>query len=360
MSESNNTVLPNDMKGPFVYIKKKRGVGFWVAVGIASFFFLCSIFLFMLLIGSLMLSKSIIAGGAMDDEYIAEEIIEGSGENKVAVISVKGVLTNEASEHLFIEKPSIVKTVKEQLKHAANDGHVKAVLLEIDSPGGGITASDIIYHEIIEFKKGTQKKVVVYMEDIAASGGYYVASAADFIVAHPTTITGSIGVIMPLINVSEFINRHGVVDNSIASGDMKKIGSPLKQMTSEEAEVLQNIINEMYMQFVEVVSSGRNLDIEEVKKIADGRIYTGKQAIEAGLVDKLGYLEDAISMAKKEAGIDEATVVRYKRLYGLAELFGMLCLKLSQKNTITLDITRFPDQNITKPMYLWNGQPASD
>ncbi|MCF6150041.1 MAG: signal peptide peptidase SppA [Candidatus Kuenenia sp.] len=360
MSESNNTVFPKGMTGPFVYIKKKRGAGFWVATGIASFFFLCSLFLFMLLIGSLLLSKSIITGGAVDDEYVSEEIIEGNGENKIAVIAVKGILTNEASEHLFFQKPGIVEIVKEQLEHAAKDDHVKAVLLEIDSPGGGITASDIIYHEIIKFKKNTQKKVVVYMEDIAASGGYYIASAADFILAHPTTITGSIGVIMPLINVSEFINRHGVVDNSIASGDMKEIGSPLKQMTSEEAEVLQNIINEMYMQFVEVVSSGRNLDIEEVKKIADGRIYTGKQAVEAGLVDKLGYLEDAIIMAKKSAGIDEATVVRYKRLYGFAELFGMLCLKLSQKNTITLDISQIPDQGVAKPMYLWNGQSTSN
>jgi len=114
------------------------------------------------------------------------------------------------------------------------------------------------------------------------------------------------------------------------------------------------------MQFVGVVSAGRNLDVEEVKKIADGRIYTGKQAVEAGLVDQLGYLEDAIIMAKKTAGIEEATVVRYKRLYGFAELFGMLCLKLSQKNTITLDISSMPDQGIAKPMYLWNGQSTGN
>ncbi|MBZ0191549.1 MAG: signal peptide peptidase SppA [Candidatus Kuenenia stuttgartiensis] len=357
MSEINNTVLPNGITGPFVYIKNKRGAGFWVATGLATFFFLCTLFSFLLLIGSLMMGKSIIAGGAMDKKYVTEEIVEGSGENKIAVISVKGILTNETTGNLFIEKPSIVEIVKEQLEHAANDVQVKAVLLEIESPGGGITASDIMYHQIIKFKKNTQKKIVVYMEDIAASGGYYIASAADFIVAHPTTITGSIGVIMPLINISEFINRHGVVDNSIASGDMKEIGSPLKQMTEEETEILQNIINEMYMQFVEVVSIGRNLDVEEVKKIADGRIYTGKQALEAGLVDKIGYLEDAIGMAKKASGIDEATIVRYKRLYGFAELFGLLCTKLSQKNTITLDISRFPEQSqsITKPMYLWNG-----
>lgn len=117
------------------------------------------------------------------------------------------------------------------------------------------------------------------MEDIAASGGYYIASAADFIVAHPTTITGSIGVIMPLINISEFINRHGVVDNSIASGDMKEIGSPLKQMTEEETEILQNIINEMYMQFVEVVSIGRNLDVEEVKRLPTAEFIQGNRPL---------------------------------------------------------------------------------
>lgn len=193
------------------------------------------------------------------------------------------------------------------------------------------------------------------MQDIATSGGYYVSSAADAIIAHPTTITGSIGVIIPLINVAELINRYGIKDNSLVSGDMKAIGSPLKQMTPEEAAILKGIIDEMYMQFVTVVSKGRNLEIDTVKQIADGRIYTGKQAVEIGLVDKLGYLEDAISMAKKMSELTEATVIRYERPYGLAGMFGLLSKGLFHNYTVKLNLSQLYEHEDLKPMYLWNG-----
>ena len=342
-----------------VYLKKTRGAGFWVSVGFAVFFFLCTLLLFTLFVGSLVLSKAFVTSDT-GKKQVAETIIEGSGEDKVAIISIKGILSSESAEGLFIEKPSIVEVVKQQLEQASTDTHVKAVLLEVDSPGGGITASDIIYNNIMKFKADTKKKVVVYMQDIAASGGYYVSSAADAIIAHPTTITGSIGVIMPLINVAELINRYGIKDSSIASGDMKEIGSPLKPMTPEENAILKNIIDEMYMQFVNVVSTGRKLDIETVKKIADGRIYTGKQALENGLVDQLGYLEDAISSVKKMAGLTEATIIRYEKHYGLSDLFGLMSRKLFQSNTIKLDISQFQEQGSTKPMYLWTGHSRNN
>jgi len=354
MSDVQPNITPPGVGWQPVYLKKTWGAGFWVSVGFAVFFFLCTLLLFTLFIGSLVLSKAFVTSDT-DKKQVAETIIEGSGEDKVAIISVKGILSNESAEGLFIEKPSIVEVVKQQLEQATTDTHVKAVLLEVDSPGGGITASDIIYNNIMKFKTDTKKKVVVYMQDIAASGGYYVSSAADAIIAHPTTITGSIGVIMPLINVAELINRYGIKDSSIASGDMKEIGSPLKPMTPEENAILKNIIDEMYMQFINVVSTGRRLDIETVKKIADGRIYTGKQALENGLVDQLGYLEDAISSVKKMAGIEDATIIRYEKHYGLSDLFDLMSRKLFQSNTIKLDISQFQEQGSTKPMYLWNG-----
>lgn len=355
MTDTHNNIPPGMGWQP-VYIKKSRGAGFWVAVGFASFFFLCTVMFFVLFIGSLVLNKALVTStSTKDKKHVVETIIEGNGENKVAIIPVKGILSNESAEGLFVEKPSIVDIVKQQLEQAADDTQVKAVLLEIDSPGGGITASDIIYNQIIKFKTETQKKVVVYMQDVAASGGYYISSAADAIIAHPTTITGSIGVIMPLINVAELINRYGIRDNSIASGNLKEIGSPLKQMTADEAAVLKGIIDEMYMQFVKVVSTGRKLNIETVKKIADGRIYTGKQALEKGLVDQLGYLEDAVNTTKELAGLTEATIVRYEKHYGLADLFSLMSKKLFQHNTIRLDISQLQDRRDTRPMYLWNG-----
>src|SRR3990167_8793042 len=354
MSDTQPNVAPPGVGWQPIYVKKTRGVGFWVTIGFAIFFFLCTLLLFTLFIGSLVLGRAFVTS-ATGKEPVAETIIEGSGEDKIAIISIKGILTSESAEGLFIEKPSIVEVVKKQLEQAATDTHVKAVLLEVDSPGGGITASDIIYNNVMKFKANTKKKVVVYMQDIATSGGYYISSAADAIIAHPTTITGSIGVIMPLINVAELINRYGIKDSSIASGDMKEIGSPLKPMSPEENAVLKNIIDEMYMQFVNVVSTGRKLDIETVKKIADGRIYTGKQALENGLVDQLGYLEDAISLSKKLAGLTEATIIRYEKHYGLADIFGLMSRKLLQSNTIKLDISQLQNQGNTKPMYLWNG-----
>ncbi|MCF6154274.1 MAG: signal peptide peptidase SppA [Candidatus Brocadia sp.] len=356
MTDTQHDNIPPEAGLQPIYIKKSRGAGFWVAVGLASFFFLCTLFLFMLFIGSLVLSKALITSTATKDKkQVFETVVGGSGESKIAIIPIKGILSNESAEGLFIEKPSIVEVVKQQLEQATDDAHVKAILLEVDSPGGGITASDIIYNQITKFKAETQKKVVVYMQDIAASGGYYISSAADAIVAHPTTITGSIGVIMPLINVAELINRYGIKDNSIASGNLKEIGSPLKQMTADEAAVLKGIIDEMYMQFVKVVSTGRNLDIEEVKKIADGRIYTGKQALDKGLVDQLGYPEDAIALTKKLARLTEATIVRYEEHYGLADLFGLMSGKIFQNNTIRLDISQLQERGDTRPMYLWTG-----
>ncbi len=335
-----------------IYIKKVRGAGFWIAIGLASFFFLCSLILFILFIGSFVL-----VGGSTSDgkKHVYETVVEGNGENKIAIISIKGILSNESAEGLLIEKPSIVEIVKQQLEQATGDANVKAVLFEVDSPGGGITASDIIYNQITKFKADTKKKVVVYMQDVAASGGYYISSAADAIVAHPTTITGSIGVIMPLVNVAELINRYGIKDTSIVSGDMKEIGSPFKSMTPKESTILKDIIDEMYMQFVKVVSTGRRLDIETVKKLADGRIYTGKQALEKGLVDQLGYLEDAIGLTKKLAGLTEATIVRYETYHGLAELFGLMSTRLFQNNTVKLDISQLHENGDTKPMYLWTG-----
>ena len=354
MTETQYNPVPPMMEGPFVYIKKKRapvlGCG-----GTFHLLFLCSVLLFTLFVGSLLLHKAVGTGAtAAEETPINEIVVEGSGVDKV-IISIKGILSSESAECLLMEKPSIVEVVKQHLEHARKDAHVKAILLEIDSPGGGITASDIIYNNVIKFKTDTKKKVVVYMQDVAASGGYYIASAADAIVAHPTTITGSIGVIMPLINVAGLINRYGIVDNSITSGDMKGIGSPLKQMTPEETAILKSIIDEMYMQFVTVVSAGRNMDVEAVKKIADGRIYTGKQALEKGLIDQLGYLEDAIDVTKKMAGLTTASIVRYERPYGLADLLGIMSGILARKSTIKLDIPQFHEQDNTKPMYLWTG-----
>ncbi len=337
--------------------KKKSRIGFWISTSMAIFFFLCCVVLFFSLMG-LFVVKGTLTTQVEDEsvEKLTEIVIEGTGTDKILLIPLKGVITGQSSKKLFQETPSIVDSVKQQLEQAQDDKDIKAVILEINSPGGGITASDIIYKEVLEFKEKTNKKVIVSMQDVAASGAYYISAAADKIISHPTTITGSIGVIMPLINIANLVEKYGIEDNSIKSGDMKSIGSPLKKMSDEERKVLYDIVDEMYTRFVNIIAVGRNMEIEEIRKLADGRIYTGKQALDNGLVDQLGYIDDAITLAKDIAGLKEAKIIKYKRMFNLAKIFAGSMDSLYGNRTIKFGIhASTADDNFPRFMYLWTG-----
>ncbi len=329
--------------------KDSRGISFWATATVAVFFFLSTFFLVAMLIGGFTAWKSLVTGEeGLEREYI-EEVVEGSGEKKIALVTIEGIIRT-APTALFPDDTGTVEGFKKQLKRIKNDDQIEAILLQIESPGGGITASDIIYNEILRYREEKEKKVIVLMGDVAASGGYYISAAADKIVAHPTTITGSIGVILPLINISELIHKYGVEDTSITSGAMKDIGSPTRPMSPEEKAVLEGIIQEMYERFVSVVAAGRDMPVEKVKKLADGRIYTAQQALEEGLVDQLGYLSDAIELAKEMAGLDEARVIRYKRKWRLSDL-----LKVAQRVTPPgiHQLFELPGMDFPRLMYLW-------
>ncbi|MCP4253366.1 MAG: signal peptide peptidase SppA [Candidatus Scalindua sp.] len=336
--------------------KKKSRVGFWISTSLAIFFFLCCIALFISLMG-LFVVKGALTTPVEDESTrkLTETIIGGSGTDKILLIPLKGVITGQSAKRFLQETPSIVDSVKQQLEQAQNDNDIKAVILEINSPGGGITASDIIYKKVLEFKEETDKKVIVCMQDVAASGAYYISAAADKIISHPTTITGSIGVIMPLINIASLVEKYGIEDNSIKSGDMKSIGSPLKKMTDAERKILYDIVDEMYTRFVDIIAVGRNMTIEDVKRLADGRIYTGRQALENGLVDQLGYIDDAIILAKNIAGLNEAKVIKYKRMFNLAEIFEGSMDNLFGNRTIKFSLHASADNDFPGFMYLWTG-----
>ena len=234
---------------------------------------------------------------------LQEKLIEGEGSNKILLIDIAGIISSEKKKSLIDVDagPDMVARVKEELDKAADDDHVKAVILKINSPGGTVTASDIIYREILKFKQKTGAHITASLMDIAASGGYYIACAADTIVAHPTTVTGSIGVIAMKFNVKGLMDKLGVQNDSIKSGDMKDILSPFRPMTAEEHKVIQNIIDSLQMQFMEAVLHGRKeLSLDELKPLADGRVFTAKQALEAQLIDDIGYLDEAIEITKKE------------------------------------------------------------
>lgn len=244
---------------------------------------------------------------------LQEQVVEGSGADKVLMIDISGVISEE-KEGGIVEGPDMVSRVKEELKRASADKSIKAIVLRVNSPGGTVTASDLIYHEIRRFKERTGVKVVASIIDVGASGAYYISMAADKIVAHPTSVTGSIGVIMLHVNLQGLLEKVGVGAEPIKSGANKDLGSPLKPLSPEDRRILQGIINSMYGRFLEVIVEGRQeLSPERIKELADGRVYTSVESKESGLIDQIGYLDDAIDLAKSEAGIREARVVLYKR-----------------------------------------------
>lgn len=234
--------------------------------------------------------------------------------DRIVVLDISGVLMNAHSPGLFSEGEHGVSLVVEKLSKAASDKRVKAVVLRINSPGGTVTASDILYQEIKAFRERTGKPVVAYFQDVAASGAYYLACAADEIMAQRTTVTGSIGVIMQMVDLSGVMSKLGISSDAIKSGPYKDAGSPLREMKPDERAVFQAMVDDFYQKFVDVVDAGRpKLDRDTILKLADGRVYTANQALEAGLIDRIGTLDEAIESAKERAGIEAAHVVMYRR-----------------------------------------------
>jgi len=235
----------------------------------------------------------------------------------VAVVRLDGTITS-GPEDYFSTQGITPERVAGLLEQAANDPDVKAIVVRVNSPGGSVVASDDIYHALLEF----EKPVVVWMGEMAASGGYYIACGGDYVFAHPNTLTGSIGVISQFINVEELLDEIGVDVVVITSGPHKDIGSLFREMTEEEQVLWEGIIDETYEGFVEIVAQARGLPLEDVRELADGSIYTGRQALELGLVDGVGTLDDAIAKAAELGGIEgEPRVVE---LESLPSFFDML------------------------------------
>lgn len=247
---------------------------------------------------------------------LEEKVIEGKGPGKVLLMDISGVLTYEKEDRgdRLKEHVNLVARVKEELVKAAGDKEVKALVLRINSPGGTVNASDLLYHEIMQFKKKKKVKVVACFLGMATSGGYYVAAAADHIVAQPTTLTGSIGTIALKFNVQGLMEKVGVEEETIKSGDKKDIWSPFRPATSEERKILQSIIDQYQGRFMAVVREARaKMTKADVAVVSDGRVFSGPQAMELHLVDQLGYLNDAVQWARSAVGMEQAKLVVYHR-----------------------------------------------
>lgn len=231
-----------------------------------------------------------------------------SGEDRVALIRVEGVILDAQ------------QTVGD-LKKYAESPSVKAIVLRIDSPGGGVVPSQEIYDAVKRIRSKNNKAVVASMGTVAASGGYYIAAATDRIMANPGTLTGSIGVIMELANFEGLLKKIGVESVVVKSGEHKDIGSPFRKMKEDDRLILQAVMDDVHSQFIEAVADGRSLDVHEVRALADGRVFTGRQAKAVKLVDELGDLDDAIKLAAEMGGIEgEPKVVEPRRRFSVREL----------------------------------------
>lgn len=288
---------------------------------------------------------------------LQERTIEGEGTSKLLLIDITGFISEKERSGGIRERPSMVAEVKETLQKAEKDENIAGVILRINSPGGTVTASDLILHELLVFK--ARKKIPIYacITGIGTSGGYYIATAADEISAHPTAITGSIGVLVMRFNVEGLLGKIGVGEKTVKSGDMKDFLSPFRPATPEEEKVIQAIINSLYRRFVDVVLArpGGSLTKPELEKLADGRIYTAQQAAEGRLIDRVGYLDDTVAIMKKKLNLKEAKIITYYRhgSYRGTIYSGSAVETPPAVNLININADGLELLSSTEFMYLW-------
>ena len=293
------------------------------------------------------------------DRSLKERVLmrgKGLSPPKIALIDLDGVLVNAETGSLLEEGENPVSLLLEKVHKAEADDRVKAVLLRINSPGGSVTASDLMHQEIEGLKARTGKPVVAVFMDVAASGAYYVACACDEIIAERTSVTGSIGVLMQMFTVYGTMEKIGMTADAIKSGPNKDAGSPFRSMTPAERELFQNMVNEFYEQFLRVVATGRpQLTQEHIRKLADGRVFTAEQALEAGLVDRIGTLRDALAVCMTRAGVESPEVVIYHRpltwkpnIYAETPYPGM-----QRDHKLVLALPSWMTSPAPRFMYLW-------
>ena len=293
--------------------RRAGGSAFWKVIlvllqGTGALFLLLLVGVFVLMIVMQLSGSSLASAGCT--QVVVEE---GPPDQKVAIVSLDGLIGSgkyygPATDNFLAA-----------LQAASSDTAVKALVVQVDSPGGSATRSDIIHHRLETLD---QPKVVI-MGNIATSGAYYAAVACEHIMAHPTTLTGSIGVLVETIHVEELMSKIGVQALTVKSGEHKDMGNPFRAPTEQEQQILQQAVNEIHHRFVSLVAKGRKIKEERVLPLATGRVFTAKAALEHGLIDSIGYREDAIEKAKELAGLAEATVVEFRPKSGLRDLLAL-------------------------------------
>ncbi|MEP6808933.1 MAG: signal peptide peptidase SppA [Chthoniobacterales bacterium] len=304
-----------------------------------------SIFLFVVLCASVVFNFALLAAtlgrlgkaGQMQEERarFRETLIEHGqkgSRDKIAIITMRGLISGSLPGNVG---DSMVDDMRYALEQARNDGNVRAVVLEIDSPGGEVTASDVIYNAVVQTR--ARKPVVVYMDSVAASGGYYVACGGKYLMASDTTITGSIGVIIQTLNYEQLFNKIGLASVVFKSGKFKDMLNGARPITPEEREYVQAFVMSTYDKFLGIVAKERNLPADGLRNtIADGRILSGRDAQEHKLIDGLGQIEDAFRKAKELGNAPEASIVKYGPPFSIGRIFRALGSASNSKIEVTL------------------------
>lgn len=339
-SEPPNTPIPEPTPPPLpvmpAAVPRKRRIGWKIFSGIIfGLSLLGNIMLFLLIFGVFL----IFAGGSRD-VFIEEVVREGTRANKIAVVSVQGIIDDEQSRDVY-----------KQLKAARKDENVKGLIIRVDSPGGTISASDRIYNEILQYRHEQAEPVVAFMQGVAASGGYYTSVACEQIVAEPTTITGSIGVIMGYLVLEELLeDKLGIQPVIVKGGEKKDWPSSFHAPTDEQLQYLEDkVITPAYERFVEIVADGREtLELADVRRLADGGIFGAAEARDEQLIDHIGYLDRAIELVSSLAGIENAHVVEYRKPFSFADVFGSY-----GKSFLKINRTALFELATPQVMYLW-------
>jgi protease-4 len=297
----------------------------------------------------------------LEEKLVETQIARDEGlfvPDKILILDVDSLLINQRKPQLFGFGENPVSFFIEKLDKAKEDPNVKAVVLRINSPGGGVTASDIMHRKLRRFAEEKQVPVVAVLEDVGASGAYYLACGADTILAHETSVVGSIGVMVQTVSFSGTMKKLGIEAEAVTSGSRKDMASPLKPLDKEDLAILQGIVDEYYQRFLGVVARGRpELESEAIKKLADGRVFTGRQAKANGLIDDCGYLDDAIELAKTKSGSARVRVVMYHRPWGRkANAYAAMPTAPAQFNLLNITVPDLVALGRPRFLYLWTGR----
>lgn len=297
------------------------------------------------------------------EDSLSENVIEaGKANQRIVLLTIEGTILSGGTSGMFNTASYDHQLFMSELQKIEEDDTIKGIVLSVNSPGGGTYESAQIKDKLVEIKEKTKKPLYVSMKNMAASGGYYVSANAEKIFATDETMTGSIGVIMSGSNYSGLFEKLGISDTTIKSGEFKDIGSASRPMTEEDRAILQQMIDDSYGRFVNVVATGRHMDESRVRELADGRIYDGAQAKAAGLVDEIGYQEDVIKAMRKDYSLKEAELFEYQAASpSLSSLFTSKASQLiAPKSSVVSELdgmmSKFGTINSPKMMYLYGGE----